>query len=409
MGHPGREYVYELKGQGGETSVARARYVLTSPETTFNMQIVRGKDKPAPSDEDVTSFFESLKLVAVAMSAKPAAPPKLTFKAFAPRRAGFSVLMPGKPDETPKKDNGTFKFEAYECDTAAGSYSVSILEYGPEIGNTAEDKKPEILLRLCDGFVNHDKGKVAQQLATKLQGYPARYVRWSFPAGPNSGYAEARTVMVGAKVFVAMVKLLTLDVDPADPDKFFNSFKLTNVDAPAVAANAAPGAMVKRGRPATAPRLAGRTQRQVTPPTRPGRVAAAPRTPRPERISWKRFDSAVGGFSVDMPGGEPEQTHDEDGLMGAKGVEIITGEHDETRFIVKYQDLTRAAAKKGARSILRTARDSDEKAFDGKIAGEKEATLKGASGGWGYQIESAEPDGIVARCAPTWSARGFTR
>ena len=96
-----------------------------------------------------------------------------------------------------------------------------------------------------------------------------------------------------------------------------------------------------------------------------------------------------------MPG-EPAPSHEDDGLLGSKGVEILTAEHEESRFIVQYQDLSRTAQKKGSSGVLKAARASDEKVISGKVVGEKEAMLKGAVG-WSYQIESPEPDGPMAR------------
>jgi hypothetical protein len=391
MDSPGREYEYELVQKGRETIVVRSVYVLTSPEVVYNMQVIRGKDKPAASERDVASFFDSLKQVDLATAKKLARNTKLEFKPFAPAGAGFSIIMPGKPNETTQENKtANLKVHTYECATVAGAYSVNVLEYGTEPG----DEKTEVLTRLLDNMVAQDKGQNVQQKSTEFQGCPARMVRYMFQ--DSARMAEIRAVIVGAKVFVAMAKVPVALADLTDVDKFFGAFKLTNVKAEEVAANDAPGAMVKRGRAAAAPRVGARTPRPNPATTRPARVAAAPRPPRTDRISWKRFNSAVGGFMVDMPG-EPAQAHEENGLMGAKGVEIVTGEHGESRFIIQYQDLTRTATKKGTSAILKAARSSDEKVIAGKVVGEKEATLKGASGGWAYQIESAEPDGPVAR------------
>jgi hypothetical protein len=394
MESPGREYEYEMVQQGRETIVVRSVYLLTSPEVVYNMQVIRGKTKPAASEREVASFFDSLKLVDLATARKMARTTKLEFKPFAPAGAGFSIIMPGKPDETTQETKtANFKLHAYECGTPAGAYSISVLEYGADVGNSPDAKKTEVLIRLLDAMVAQDKGQDVKQQSTEFQGFPARMIRYVIPVLNSAQMTEIRAVMAGAKVFVVMAKIPVGLADPTDVDKFFESFKLTNAKAPAVAANEAPGAMVKRGRPATAPRIGARAPR---PNAGAARVAATPRPPRADRISWKRFNSAVGGFTVDMPG-EPAQTHEENGLMGAKGVELVTGEHEESRFIVQYQDLTRTATKKGTSAILKAARSADEKVIAGKVVGEKEATLKGASGGWAYQIESADPDGPVGR------------
>ncbi len=139
-----------------------------------------------------------------------------------------------------------------------------------------------------------------------------------------------------------------------------------------------------------------RPNARPTPPGRPGRALADARAKRPDRVVWKRYNSAPGGFTVNMPG-EPATRHEEEGLLGTKGVELVTAEHDESRYIVQYQDLGRTALKKGTAGILKAARNSDEKVISGKLVGEKEATLKGASAGWSYQIEAPGSDGFMAR------------
>ena len=96
-----------------------------------------------------------------------------------------------------------------------------------------------------------------------------------------------------------------------------------------------------------------------------------------------------------MPG-DPTQTHEDTGLLGAKDVSLVTVDTGKARFVVQYQDMPRTALRKGAASILNAARRSDERVVHGKVVGEKEATLKGAVG-LSYQIESPDPDGPVAR------------
>ena len=83
--------------------------------------------------------------------------------------------------------------------------------------------------------------------------------------------------MVGANVFVVMAKCPLSLVDPNDPDNFFKSFKLTNARESAVASNDDPPAVkATRGRPATAPRLAGRMPAKGAVPSRCGPCGRSP-------------------------------------------------------------------------------------------------------------------------------------
>jgi hypothetical protein len=399
-GHPGREYDVEVRGRNGETLVARYRYILTSPDVTFNMQVIRAKDKPAPNPRDVARFFDSLKVVDAAMARRTAqAPSKLAFKPFAPPKGGFTGVMPGQPTETTsrhKTANGSFAIHAYECNTALGFYGVSVFEYGPEVGNAPAASKNQMLVSLCDALVAGDKGKALQQDTGQFQGCPARMVRFSFPAPRGNGQwlGESRAVMLGARVFVISVRAPADGIDPADPEKFFESFKLTEAPSPAPGPAGAPEAQARRGRSATGRMPAGAAADGDSPAAAPARAGRAPAR-RTERITWKRFNSAAGGFSVQMPG-ETTPTREADGLLGAKDVEVFTAAHGQAQFVVQYQDLPRSAMRRGAAAILKSARNSDANVIKGKVVGEKEAPLKGAVGS-SYQIEAPGPDGLMAR------------
>lgn len=99
-GHPGREYVLEKEVPGAETLVMTSRYILMSPELTYNLQIIRSKASPVPPAAEMARFFDSLKLVAAANAPAEAGRNKLEFQPFSPPGAGFATVMPGKPKET---------------------------------------------------------------------------------------------------------------------------------------------------------------------------------------------------------------------------------------------------------------------------------------------------------------------
>ena len=391
-GHPGRDFRLEIPGQGGVTIVTLLRSVLTSPDVIFNLQVIRSTTDPAPRDRDVAAFFGSLKVGAPAKAGAAARGSKLAFKPFALPDAGFSMLMPGKPEESTTRqstEKGSFTVRNFQCETASGLFAVSVLEYAPEVGNAPAATKVEMLTRRCEALVADDKGQIVRQTSGLYEGFPARIVRYTFTApgerttqtrrdpGHHGRPAGAPAVGAGAP---------GLGFDPADGETFFNSFHL---DKPA----AGPGAMARRGQPA--PDGAEADPTPTPAPTRARRPAPAQRAARPERVTWKRFNSAVGGFTVLMPG-EPTPNHEEHGVLGAKGVDVFIADHGEARYVVQYQDMTRTAMKKGVGAILKAARHSDEKVVQGKVVGEKEATLKGAIG-VSYQIESPDPDGAVAR------------
>ncbi len=195
LGHPGRDVVAEAQNQGGETLVTVSRFILVSPEVTFNLQVIRAKATPAPAPCDVATFFDSLKLVAPSTVNRPAKAPKLEFKPFAPAGAGFSVVMPGKPAESALRKElgkGSFTVHSYECDTILGTYAVSVFEYGPEVGNVPAATKTQMVAQMCEAFVTQQKGKVTQKDSGMFQGVPAHMVKYTIEVPARRGRGSAR-------------------------------------------------------------------------------------------------------------------------------------------------------------------------------------------------------------------------
>ena len=175
-GHPGRDLVLEIRGQGGETLVSLCRYLLMSPDVTFSLQVIRSTTDPAPRDRDVAAFFDSLKLVAPAKAGAAARGSKLAFRPFALPDAGFSMLMPGKPEESTTRqstEKGSFTVRNFQCETALGLFAVSVLEYGPEVGNAPGATKAEMLARMCEALAADDKGQIVHQSSGLFEGFPA--------------------------------------------------------------------------------------------------------------------------------------------------------------------------------------------------------------------------------------------
>lgn len=400
-GHPGREITLEVSGQGGETVVVTSRFYLVSPEVTFTLQVARARSQPAPDPREVAAFFDSLKLMPGALKRPNLAnAKKMEFQPFEPPGAGFTALMPGKPNVSKNRhtaNNITFDAHSFECLTPSGLFSVTIFEYGPEIANAPAAVRPKMVTNIAEAVVTQDKGKITKALDTKWQGLPAHRLTYTVDmstVAPLVG--EVGAVMSGAKVYVVLVKGQKDRVKQADVEKFFESFKVTG-EGGLAAADTNPSAEAPAGGGAnTKPGPAMARRGGTTPGNRPAIAGTTSRARRSERVDWKRFTSAAGGFNAMMPG-EPKASHEDEGLLGAKDVQVFTAQNDQAAYIVQYQDLPRSVLKKGVASVLKSARVSDEKVINGKVATEKDATLKGALGGRSYQIEAPGDDGVMAR------------
>ena len=84
--------------------------------------------------------------------------------------------MPGKPDESTTRqssEKGSFTVRNYQCETAPGLFAVSVLEYGPEVGNAPAATKAEMLTRMCEALAADDKGQIVHQSSGLYEGFPA--------------------------------------------------------------------------------------------------------------------------------------------------------------------------------------------------------------------------------------------
>ncbi len=375
-GHPGREFVAELKAPNGEPVVLTARFILTSPDVTFNMQVIWARSNQAPPAAVVNRFFDSLRPAVPAMANGGGGGRKLEFQPFAPPGGGFETVMPGQPKPTKIRAGsgpGAFTADTYECETVLGTYAVVVYQYQPHIGNAPPPVKAQMLARMCEAVASERKATVTQKDSGRLQGLPAHLAKYTFPipGSTSPGVGEARAVMAGPRIYLLSVVGRQDMVDAAEQEKFFDAFKVTEAPRPS-----SPPIMTRR------------------PP--PGGAAAPVQGFRTPRAAWKRFETASGGFTVLMPG-EAETKHEDEGILGAKEVELFEAEHGGYRYIVQYQDLPRTAFRRGNALVFRSARTSDEKIVKGKAVGEKTLRLRGATAGVSYQIESPGHDGDMAR------------
>ncbi|WP_052672210.1 CHAT domain-containing protein [Aliterella atlantica] len=147
---------------------------------------------------------------------------------FSTQEGGFSVLLPGKPQqETKPIEPGSGTLNNFFVDLKYGTYGVSYADF-PNASNQLDPKQVDDLLNsVRDSAVG--KGKLLTDRNITLDGYKGKEIEY-VSAGLTY---KTRIYWVKQRLYQQIVVLANPKL-AANSDRFFNSFKLL---APTVAAN----------------------------------------------------------------------------------------------------------------------------------------------------------------------------
>jgi hypothetical protein len=150
----------------------------------------------------------------------------LKFKEFAPKGAGFSVMMPGEPKEQKKSVKtpaGDVEITMNVAEPAANyTFVIAHTDY-PEaaLKNSSEDQR---LDAYRDAAVREVKGKIINEKKIKLAKFPGRDV--VIELSPK-GQLHARFYVVDNRLYQLTVGGTKEQASSKDAEKFLDSFKLT--------------------------------------------------------------------------------------------------------------------------------------------------------------------------------------
>jgi hypothetical protein len=253
---PGHEYVIEKDARDStERVVARSRFILDH-QVAYHVSMVVPKDRDSP--RDATRLFASFKLLKAARETekstanteeKPnnsrtdAAVQKAqadgrAWTVYAPPRAGFSVLMPGRPDEKDEEQQisaGNFTMHNFAVREEDGVYTGSHFQL-PGMLEADNASVKRVLETLQQGTVRAHKGTLIKEEATSFEGNPGREFQYSLPPGAaiQDGVAKARMIFANGRFYVIIVMGTQAKVDSPDTDRYLNSFRLVrNTSLPA--------------------------------------------------------------------------------------------------------------------------------------------------------------------------------
>jgi hypothetical protein len=159
---------------------------------------------------------------------------------FAPPNGGFSILIPGKPQDSPMPPG--MQGSMFKVVTIGYVFEAGYFEMPSAV---LEQKSPEELFQAGNnGVVVTKQATVVSQTDISLDGHPGKEV--AYDAGVK-GKAVARMYLVknGSEGRLYVLAVNARNVSPTSPEakKFFDSFKLTAYNPPPAATTTPPNPM----------------------------------------------------------------------------------------------------------------------------------------------------------------------
>ena len=139
-----------------------------------------------------------------------------------PVGAGFSVLMPAKPEEE-VKPNGDFTLHLFSITTDKAIYLAGYGDYAPAIKVSVDAE----LTANRDKFLRGLNAALVASKQITLDGHPGL----EFTGESEQASFKSRIYLFGNRVYQAAVAVLSGKTDSANVDRFFDSFAFTNSES----------------------------------------------------------------------------------------------------------------------------------------------------------------------------------
>jgi hypothetical protein len=153
---------------------------------------------------------------------KPSAGLPMGWQEFASKEGGFTVAMPGTPQEQPfetKTPFGMAKATNWRVEAQVARYIVAIIDCPVPV---APDQVDQLFQGISEGFASSAKGKVKSDKKISLEGNAGREYVIELP---NQAIVKNRSYLVKQRVYSLSVGPLE-KIAAEDADRFMDSFKL---------------------------------------------------------------------------------------------------------------------------------------------------------------------------------------
>jgi hypothetical protein len=147
------------------------------------------------------------------------------WREYSNQEGKFSVLLPGKPDETVQNVDtaaGAITTYRYQIDSNNTSFAVAYTDYPADLISLSNPE--ELLNEAREGALSNIQGKLLEEQQVKVNGFPGRHLR--IESSGSKMMLEARIFLVDSRLYQVLAAYRTGSVEDREITKFLNSFKL---------------------------------------------------------------------------------------------------------------------------------------------------------------------------------------
>lgn len=261
-----------------------------------------------------------------------------SWQTFTSKEGGFTLLLPGEPQEHKQSVNTVAGSVDYIADITQVGNSAFGAGYSDYPENAMQADPQTMLAGARDGAAKNINGTVTDQKPIELAGHPGLEITVEMPGSanaPGGGIFRAHLYLVGRRLYQVIYVTLKADENPADYQKLFDSFHLDN----------------------------------PPPPSTPLPTISA------SLKDWITYRSDEGGFTILLPA-QPQiivQPADSAGVTITYTMALVEMSHHGAG--VMFNDLPLNTTNRDAEALLKSGRDGAVKGLNGTLISDKPIKL----------------------------------
>ncbi len=267
---------------------------------------------------------------------------KLTWKEFTADEGGFSVMMPGEPEEQEQSIDtaaGTMDSLLFTVSTSNATFTVGYTEFPETL--VAQMSDPNALLENgYTGIIQKQQATIQSEEDIALYGHPGKEIVADTEVEGVATMLHGRFYLIGSKLYQTLIEFQSGKLTAEDIDTFLSSFEIAQSELP------------------------------------PTPLPAAQQTATAEAEAWQPFTSEDGAFSVDVPAEPTQDQKKHDSSFGEVEVFLYEVDMEDATYLVSYADFPAHIEQTDVETVLDSAIEEAFAALDDSDIITKRLTLE---------------------------------
>lgn len=228
----------------------------------------------------------------------------LTWEEFTVEKGGFSVMMPGEPEEQEQSIDtaaGPMDILLFTVSTSNATFTVGYTEFPDNLVAQMSDPN-ELLENGYAGIIQKQQATIQSEEDIALYGHPGKEIVATVEVEDAATTLHGRFYLIGSKLYQTLIEFQTDKLTAEDIDTFLSSFEIAQSEIP------------------------------------PTPLPVAQQTATAEAEAWQPFASEDGAFSIDVPAEPIQDTKMHDSSFGEVEVFLYEVDMEDATYLVSYAD-----------------------------------------------------------------------